>query len=604
MEFDAFNRVAQAKKEELMQIFVMYPAHFAVVENDVEKISRLMVDSSAMNPIDWNLIGLNVLDLAIILSRTEICRICFQEYSNADNAYIHSLLALQLAFKYATAETIKLVLEYIPILDHYEPSLCWAAAANRNVFGVQLLIEKGHWTNDAWRNNNLGSHSPPLFIAIEKNNAAVVRVILEQSNVDINSICHSNQFSFSGKLVCHYAAKYADDEIVSMLIAHGASFDDRDAFGNTPVIYAAENPNEKVLQKFLDLGAVLSVYGVYSMLYKAITNPNSKILRILLDSGKFDVNENQFGQSPFEEALLYGTAAKVLMLKDAGAVCKASKVLHRRILKNNHAGIARVLIDNNIRVADCLLSAAYSGNEDAFFTFLEAGVAQLPETFENCYDDGEDEFDMVPGFERAFDLVAAAVQGQSSKIVRFLLQKYPQCSLVDIDRHVMQMSGHLYANCDMMAEMFSRGVDYSERDMRTEKEVEYFTTPLFEKVLSLVACGSAVANEASLLYKYAHRTYSRASMAILLYADDTGADNSRNLRGASDEHSYRWAAKMIAERQFYFLKRRALQVCMALHETSALEQCEILTNSFAPLRCLVPWHKVWKLVTAIKHWKD
>jgi hypothetical protein len=67
-----------------------------------------------------------------------------------------------------------------------------------------------------------------------------------------------------------------------------------------------------------------------------------------------------------------------------------------------------------------------------------------------------------------------------------------------------------------------------------------------------------------------------------------------------------WACSRVAQRQFELLKMRALQVCGGLEERQlpALVTCEILSNAFAPRESLVDFHRVWAIVTTIKHFRE
>jgi hypothetical protein len=59
----------------------------------------------------------------------------------------------------------------------------------------------------------------------------------------------------------------------------------------------------------------------------------------------------------------------------------------------------------------------------------------------------------------------------------------------------------------------------------------------------------------------------------------------------------------ILRRQVQLFRLRAWQVCIGLQSlrVSALEMCEILAHMFAPLESLVPFHVMWKVVLAVKH---
>jgi hypothetical protein len=63
------------------------------------------------------------------------------------------------------------------------------------------------------------------------------------------------------------------------------------------------------------------------------------------------------------------------------------------------------------------------------------------------------------------------------------------------------------------------------------------------------------------------------------------------------------AIDLILLRQKRLFRMRAWQVCIGLQSlrVSALEMCEILAHMFAPLESLVPFHIMWKVVLAVKH---
>jgi hypothetical protein len=66
-----------------------------------------------------------------------------------------------------------------------------------------------------------------------------------------------------------------------------------------------------------------------------------------------------------------------------------------------------------------------------------------------------------------------------------------------------------------------------------------------------------------------------------------------------------WACNRIAEKQFELFRLRSFQVCVALQNLrlSALVSCSILEHLFAPLESMVAFHRVWAIVTKIKHFR-
>jgi ankyrin repeat protein len=66
------------------------------------------------------------------------------------------------------------------------------------------------------------------------------------------------------------------------------------------------------------------------------------------------------------------------------------------------------------------------------------------------------------------------------------------------------------------------------------------------------------------------------------------------------------ALKCIFDQQRQLFRLRALEVCMGLQSlrVSALELCAILAHMFAPLESVVPFGFAWRVVCAVKHFKE
>lgn len=68
----------------------------------------------------------------------------------------------------------------------------------------------------------------------------------------------------------------------------------------------------------------------------------------------------------------------------------------------------------------------------------------------------------------------------------------------------------------------------------------------------------------------------------------------------------RYDVANIAQRQFELMRLRGLEICVGLQSLrlNALQLCEIMAHMFAPIGSFVPFHKVWAIVTTVKHFKD
>jgi hypothetical protein len=64
-----------------------------------------------------------------------------------------------------------------------------------------------------------------------------------------------------------------------------------------------------------------------------------------------------------------------------------------------------------------------------------------------------------------------------------------------------------------------------------------------------------------------------------------------------------WALNFATHAQLKMMRLRGFQVCVGLQSLRlpALVLCEILANAFAPLESLIAFHRVWAIVTTIKH---
>lgn len=135
--------------------------------------------------------------------------------------------------------------------------------------------------------------------------------------------------------------------------------------------------------------------------------------------------------------------------------------------------------------------------------------------------------------------------------------------------------------------------------------------PTVELLIALGADIDAVSNDGQSACHDAATNQSAASLCALLAAGgdldqpDNAGDTPRMImereydpQPTNDEIDA--ARKRIAQLRFEFVRKRALEICIALQSLNldALQMCEIMIQSFGNL---VAFHQWWKLVTAVKH---
>lgn len=97
------------------------------------------------------------------------------------------------------------------------------------------------------------SHYDDMHTAIEKNDAAKVRSLLEKmANVELRKDTRASPTFLT------QAARLGRDEIVSLLLASGADVDGKDGDAMTPLMHASWRGHLKVVELLLKAGADLN----------------------------------------------------------------------------------------------------------------------------------------------------------------------------------------------------------------------------------------------------------------------------------------------------------------------------------------------------------
>lgn len=158
----------------------------------------------------------------------------------------------------------------------------------------------------------------PLHVAVMKGRTDVVLAILEarQGECGISVVDNKNGFT-----PLHYAAglehSAATEDIVAMLLAHGAPVDARNQEGTSPLFRACAYENLSVVQTLLSSGASPGTGGKegFTLLHDACMKGQTEVVRLLLDNGAVPGHcWNSLGVSPLHRAAKEGHLEVVKLL--------------------------------------------------------------------------------------------------------------------------------------------------------------------------------------------------------------------------------------------------------------------------------------------------
>jgi len=153
----------------------------------------------------------------------------------------------------------------------------------------------------------------------------------EQVQAAIKAGANVNDRDMFGRTLLMYAAEYNENPaVITVLMNAGAKLDDRAEFsGRTPLMLAASfNKNPDVIRTLLNAGAKMDdrdEYGMTPLMLAAEYNENPDVITTLLNAGaKLDDRDELFGETPFMHAASGNENPDVItVLLNAGADAKA-----------------------------------------------------------------------------------------------------------------------------------------------------------------------------------------------------------------------------------------------------------------------------------------
>jgi ankyrin repeat protein len=98
-----------------------------------------------------------------------------------------------------------------------------------------------------------------------------------------------------------YAAMLGHGETVTALIANHATFNARDAEGQTPLLCAAAEGHADVVRRLLDAGANIDASADgWTALHYAVSRGHTQLAQLLIDRGANVYHQNSHGQTPID----------------------------------------------------------------------------------------------------------------------------------------------------------------------------------------------------------------------------------------------------------------------------------------------------------------
>ncbi|GKZ38373.1 hypothetical protein AbraIFM66950_010530 [Aspergillus brasiliensis] len=132
----------------------------------------------------------------------------------------------------------------VPYLDEEDPVMrrtaLSMAAGGGSERAVKLLLDAGSRSLN-WRDE----HGTPLLWAAEKGNTRVVRLLLDQPDIDLDLP------AVGGRTPLSYAAENGHEDVVELLLDRGADTEDFRPLELTPLAYAASNGHTRIVEKLL-----------------------------------------------------------------------------------------------------------------------------------------------------------------------------------------------------------------------------------------------------------------------------------------------------------------------------------------------------------------
>lgn len=189
------------------------------------------------------------------------------------------------------------------------------------------------------------------------------------------------------KSALHCAAKYGQDGVLTLLLEHGAEVDCLDAYGATPLFWAAKNEYGSAVKILLEKGADAGIRNLAgeTMVHYAAYSGYEEVVRILLEDGGVDVDIRDYetNETPLHHAVQSGSEDVVRLLLDKGADIAAANILDETplIAATAHWSMFKIMLErspditvSNRRGTTALHYATQCDNAQVVIALLDMGA--------------------------------------------------------------------------------------------------------------------------------------------------------------------------------------------------------------------------------------
>ena len=344
--------------KEAFRIWGEFPL-FGAIEHGDPEIVRLLVNTGAEVNAAAGFGGSTALHEAVAQGNSEIVQILVDAGADIEAEGFMSRTPLSLAAEEGASEIMKVLLGRAP-----DPDTA-ASGDSKKAPSPSVIGGKA------------------LFAAIESDNAAMVRLLVE-AGADVNAA-----EGFGGNTPLHEAVEGGNAEIVQILVDAGADIEAEGFMGQTPLSLAAEEGASEIMQILLGQGAdngtpegedkQTPAIGSEA-LFNVIEKGDVETVRLLVEAGA-DVNaaEGFGGNTPLHEAVEGGNAEIVQILVEAGADIEAEGFMDQTPLslaaEEGVTEIMQILLgqgaDNGTQEGEDKQAPAIGS--EALFTAIEKG---------------------------------------------------------------------------------------------------------------------------------------------------------------------------------------------------------------------------------------
>jgi ankyrin repeat protein len=230
--------------------------------------------------------------------------------------------------------------------DSKDRTVLWWASRNGCEMSARLLLA----ADSAMVNSKDKDNKPPLFIAAEQGNQAVMEVLLDKG-ADVNA-----EGGIYGNAL-YAASAGGHKEVATLLLDKGADVNAEGGIYGNALYAASAGGHKEVATLLLDKGADVNAEGGYygNALQAASANGHKEVATLLLDKGAYVNAQGGIYRNALQAASYDGHKDMATLLLDKGADVNAQGGIYGNALqaasRNGHKEVTRLLQKQGASVA-------------------------------------------------------------------------------------------------------------------------------------------------------------------------------------------------------------------------------------------------------------